>query len=42
MASAVKERLIALVQEVKGVDAETAVDRFSHIVTDRFATDVFE
>ena len=42
MASGVKEKLVAIVQEIKGVDAANAVKQFSHFVADRFATDVFE
>ena len=42
MAAAVKEKLTALVQEVTQVDAAAAAEKFSRLVTDRFATDVFE
>ena len=42
MASAVKEKLTTIVQEVKNVDADTAAQMFSRMVNGRFATDVFE
>lgn len=42
MASEVKNKLIAIIQDVKKVDASTAAEHFTHMVTDRFATDVFE
>ena len=42
MASAVKEKLIAIIEEVKQVDTAAATEEFARIVTGRFATDVFE
>ena len=42
MATAVKEKLTAVVQEVTQTDAATAAEKFTRLVTDRFATDVFE
>ena len=39
---AVKEKLVAIIQEARGGDAADAAAAFSELIVGRFATDVFE
>ena len=42
VATAVKDKFVAIIQEANKVDPAKAVEMFARMVVDRFATDVFE